>query len=206
MFYLKKVILLFCLECMLLLCACQAKEAVMLEAELGTTECTSFEEIENISYEKNETTIENNLEEEYIFVYISGEVKNPGVYQVIEDARIYEVVIEAGGYTIEADEIACNLAAKVSDGMHIHIANKNDESTINSSSTGNTDTGGKVNLNSASLSDLTSIPGIGMVKAEAIIAYREIHGNFQSIEDVMEVDGIKSGTYENIKEYIEVRK
>lgn len=216
MFYEKRIISLFCFGMSIFLCACNAKEAVMLNAESGEVVCTSVEDEDLTLFEDNtqgentdQSRIQNFDQEQYIYVYITGEVLHPGVYQLVEDARIYELLMEAGGYTPEADEFACNLAGKVSDGMQIHIPNKVDSEEKREIIIGDTDTTGevnvKVNLNEASISRLMDIPGIGTVKAEAIITYREKHGAFQSIEDIMQVEGIKNGTYEKIKDYIDIK-
>jgi competence protein ComEA len=244
MFYVKRNVIILCLCASIFLCACAAKEAVMLNAESGEINCTSFEDEKLNSFDENlqdnnlankETENEilnerqdleqdlnqnanqdtdqnrdqNIKQENYVYVYITGEILHPGVYQLVEDARIYEVLVEAGGYTPEADESACNLAGKVSDGMQIHIPNRENsedkrEIIIDGLQT-TEEASEKINLNEASLSGLTDIPGIGTVKAEAIITYREQYGPFQSIKDIMNVEGIKNGTYEKIKDYIDVK-
>lgn len=207
MVYFKRFLLLFLLLNMLFFCGCEAKETVMLQAENEQIKCTSSEDAKDIfnDEEPKEVEVEHELAS-CVYVYISGEVVHPGVYQMVEDARIYEVLMEAGGYTEDADTIVCNLAEKVSDGMQIHIPNKNIVSDSNKTQIDVLeDSNGKVDLNSASQTELTEIPGIGTVKAEAIISYRDEHGRFRSTEDVMQVEGIKDGTYEKIKEYITVR-
>lgn len=224
MFYVKRNVIILCLCASIFLCACAAKEVVMLNAESGEINCTSIEDEQLNSFDENlqdynlaNKETENEIlnerqdlkQENYVYVYITGEILHPGVYQLVEDARIYEVLVEAGGYTPEADESACNLAGKVSDGMQIHIPNRENSEDKREIIIGGLqtteETSEKINLNEASLSGLTDIPGIGTVKAEAIIAYREQYGPFQSIEDIMQVEGIKNGTYEKIKEYIDVK-
>ena len=66
------------------------------------------------------------------------------------------------------------------------------------------DSDGKININSATKDELMTLSGIGEKKAQAIISYRESHGGFQSAEELMEVEGIKTGTYEKIKDRIKI--
>jgi competence protein ComEA len=185
-----------------LLVGCNAKEAVMLNSEVEVRTCENVEK-EEISIESEMNTImadNRNGMEAYIYVYICGEVQNPGVYMVEDTARVYEVLMEAGGYTIKADEEAINLAEFVSDGLKICIPKKN----LENSGTELVEKDGIININVASESELEEIPGVGDVKAKAIIAYRIEHGGFTKKEDITMVEGIKTGTYEKIKEYIRV--
>ena len=168
-----------------LLFACNTKEAVMLETEV---------EVINPD-EMRESDGQNTC----VFVYICGEVQNPGVYTVKDTTRLYEVLNEAGGYTIKADKEAINLAEIVSDGLRICIPKKTESFDVSLEKKD-----GLVNINTASESELIEIPGVGVVKAKAIIAYRTEHGGFTKEEEITMVDGIKTGTYEKIKEYISV--
>lgn len=159
------------------------------------------------------------------YVYVCGAVEQPGVYVLKEGSRIYEAVALAGGLTEEASLESVNQAEPVSDGQMIRILTKEEvaagvtasggsvtdsagagqetESAGNGAS-GDTDTA-KVNLNTASAAELMRLPGIGQSKADSIIAYRETKGNFSGIEDVMNVEGIKEGVYDRIKDYIRVK-
>ena len=162
-----------------------------------------------------------------IFVHVCGAVINPDVYELSAGSRVYEAVQAAGGFTDDADENYVNQAQILSDGVKLVIPTleqtsaKEAEDTENnligivgeSSSTGGqsvTDTGadtssdGKVNINTASEAELCNIPGIGAVRAAAIVAYRQEKGGFSSIEEIMNVSGIKEGTYEKIKDSIKI--
>ncbi len=181
---------------------CSMKETVMLNTEtvvrnyedvFSTTE--DLEGTENITEEMDKDVEESS----YIYVYICGEVKNPGVYRVKDTARVYDVVMEAGGYTILADEEVVNLADFIFDGLKIVIPTKEMESSRQAE-----EKDGTININTASEAKLQEIPGVGEVKAKAIIAYRVEKGRFSDVEEIMMVEGIKTATYEKIKEYIRV--
>lgn len=186
----------------MLLVACNMKEAVMLNTEIGGA---NSNDLDSDSDRFDEETIMSKSEEQvgeetYIYVYICGEVHNPGVYQMKNTARVYEVLLEAGGYTIDADEEAMNLAQLVSDGLQICIPKKNLGGSLEETEVKD----GRVNINKASELELQGIIGVGSVKAKAIVTYRTEHGNFMNIEDITKVEGIKAGTFEKIKEYIRV--
>lgn len=151
-----------------------------------------------------------------LYVDISGEVERPGVYEVSEGTRLFEVIEQAGGLTDEADIDSLNRAETVADGQKILIAAKGENSsgsqgtqsgsgTNSGSGTGSgTTNDGKVNINTAESAELQTIPGIGPSKAARIIEYRQSNGNFSSIEDIQNVSGIGSKTFESIKDYITV--
>lgn len=152
------------------------------------------------------------------YVYICGAVLLPGVYEVPQGSRIYEVVQMAGGLTEEASESSVNQAEPVYDGQMIFLptleeaeAGVDADAALHSAgSTGTLDAGleeadGRVNINTATLSELMTLPGIGQTKAERILAYRSEHGSFFSVEEIMNVDGIKEGSYNRIKDNIRVK-
>lgn len=152
-----------------------------------------------------------------IFVYVNGAVKNPGVYCVSSDARIYQVIDMAGGMTDKAQKNCLNLAEKVYDGQEIQVMtrkqfkkqnSKSGESTkeqnAENTANGENPNAEVVNINNATIEQLTSLPGIGNTKAAAIVAYREENGGFSSIEDLKNVSGIGDATFANIKQMITV--
>ncbi|HIU75318.1 MAG TPA: helix-hairpin-helix domain-containing protein [Candidatus Pelethocola excrementipullorum] len=141
------------------------------------------------------------------YVYICGSVTNPGVYALPEGSRVYELIEAAGGLLEDADERSLNQAGMLEDGMQITVYNKEEaaEMPVQTSRTGQeSPDSGKVNLNTADVDRLTTLSGIGEARAKAIIAYREQHGGFQNIEDIMKIEGIKEKLFEKIKEQIEV--
>ncbi len=132
-----------------------------------------------------------------ITVHICGEVYFPGVYTVYNGSRIYEVVRQAGGFTEYADTVAVNQAKEVSDGEQIVIPSVYEAKE-------ETDAAGLIDINKANEALLCTIPGIGAARAKQIIEYREKNGDFEKIEDIMKISGIKEGMFEKIAPYITV--
>ena len=141
---------------------------------------------------------------ETICVHVCGYVKNPGVYYLTKGARIHEAVEMAGGMTEEADSQYVNLAEEAEDGTKIYIPGLEEVADGRVLFGAADEEDGLVNINTASLEELKTLPGIGDIKAEAIISYRESEGAFTAIEDIMNIDGIKESSYEKIKEHIKV--
>lgn len=141
-----------------------------------------------------------------IFVDISGAVKNPGVYEVKNDTRLFQVIEMAGGLSEDADADHVNRASFVEDGQKIIIPMKGSENYDGMPSADTAITSadtGLININTASADELKSLSGIGDVTAEKIIEYRSSNA-FKSKEDIMSVDGIGSKTFEKIKDDITV--
>jgi len=141
---------------------------------------------------------------EPVIVHICGAVVNPGVYELPPGSRIVDAVDKAGGLSVDADESYVNLAAVPNDGEQIFIPTI-EESVIMKKTRQETGvSSGKVNINTADKALLCTLPGIGDTRAADIIAYRQEHGNFSAIEDIMQVSGIKEGSFQKIKEMIVV--
>lgn len=140
-----------------------------------------------------------------LYVDISGCVKKPGVYEVEEGTRLFQLIEKAGGLTDEADTESINRAEAVSDGQKIIIYKKGEasEGTVSGGPNG-TDLPGKININTADSGRLQDIPGVGPVTADKIIQYREENGRFASIEDIKNVSGIGDKTFEKLKDHITV--
>ncbi len=192
---------------LLLLSACGADVDVILQNE--TESVVSEAAPEEISDATE--TVDGVVEEtSAICVYICGAVDEPGVYELSEASRLYELVEQAGGLTAEADATSINLAQTLVDGDMVFVPTREESAAGITASAGqsapsaDTAAGGKVNINTADVSQLTTLNGIGEAKAAAIIAYREEHGAFQSIEEIMEVSGIAEGTFAKIQEDITV--
>ncbi len=170
--------------------------------ELSVTEQTSKEQDSADSVHETEKMSES------VYVYVCGAVAVPGVYEVSADSRIYEAVEQAGGMLDTAKTEAVNLAEPLTDGQMIRIPFQWEEAVIQEEAvTQNSglQSDGKVNINTASAEELMTLKGIGQTRAEQIIAYREKHGAFTSIEGIMEVDGIKKGTFDKLKDNITVQ-
>jgi competence protein ComEA len=151
-----------------------------------------------------------------ITIHITGAVVNPGVYSFPPNSRIQDAIQAAGGSTQDADLETVNLASFLEDGIRIEIPKVRPVlPTIEATQTALPSRGGSeapfspdpdhpVNINTADQAELESLPGIGPVLAQRIIAYREANGLFTTIEEIIEVDGIGQSTYELIKDLITV--
>ena len=137
-----------------------------------------------------------------IYVHICGEVAKPGVYQLTEGSRIVDAVTAAGGFTEYAAEEAVNLAEIVTDGMQIVIPDREEADAAAKELAEKM--AGLVDLNTATKEQLMELPGIGASKAEDIVRYREESGGFHSIEEIMNVPGIKEAGFQKIKDRIGV--
>ena len=189
------------------LCGCSGKTKGD-ELLFQMNEEVETQSLSNLDPEETVSSVDPECEETaWVYVYVCGAVENPDVYQVAAESRLFEVIEIAGGFTEEADRAYLNLARNVTDGEQIVVytveetANKMtpvSENEITQSGSG------LVNINKASLAELTGISGIGESRAKAIIDYREKHGGFGSIEEIKKVDGIKDGLFSKIKDYITV--
>ena len=184
----------------LLLCGCGSQSSELTwELEESTT----------ISIEENrqETAQTGEIQ---ICIYICGAVENPGVYELPQGSRLYEAVELAGGMTKEADTAYLNLAGELTDGEQIIVptleetAGLQQGQSLTYPSQMQSSEAGLVNINTASVQELTSLSGIGESRALAIIAYRDTIGRFTSIEEIKNVTGIKEGLYEKIKDHITI--
>lgn len=134
-------------------------------------------------------------------VFITGAIANPGVYEIEPGGRVITVLQKAGGETPDADLSQVNLAAFVNDGEKILIPRKGEALPVGDKSE-SPSTISRVDLNKASLEELMQLPGIGQDRAQAIIAYRQSHGGFASIEEITLVEGIGQATLERLKDLI----
>lgn len=150
--------------------------------------------------------------EETVQVYICGAVVSPGVYTLPGGSRVVQVVEAAGGFLPDAEEKILNLARKIEDGEQITVWTREEAENMEITETPQQNTGGteqasgsgKVNLNTAGKEELMTLSGIGESRADAIIAYREANGPFGSIEEIMNIEGIKEKMFEKIRGSIEV--
>lgn len=135
-----------------------------------------------------------------IYVYIDGAINKPGMYKMKENDRIKHLIDQAGGLTQEADNSKLNLALKLTDEMKVHIYRVGETSNTENITDKNSS---KININTADISELMKITGVGETKAKQIIEYREKH-RFNKIEDILKVNGIGKKTFEKIKDEISV--
>jgi len=148
---------------------------------------------------KSKPKILDAKEQKKILIDMKGAVVKEGVYEMKEGDRFKDAVEKAGGFLPEADIKKVNLAQIVQDQMILYVPNKNEQvQDVATSSKGE----GKVQINAASKEQLEKITGIGSRKAESILKYREEHGPFQKIEDLLKIDGIGVKSLEKIKDQI----
>ena len=186
------------------------------------TELASNSEIEEKNQLiENSQSIENDesmqSDEKQIIVHITGAVQKVGILKLPEGARIADAIDAADGITEDADLDEVNLAYILEDGQKIYIPSKADKkenkeyitsgsgnNVIEESKSTSQGVNKKVNINTATQSDLEALPGIGPSIASRIIEYRQQNGKFNKIEDLQNVKGIGDAKFENIKEYVVV--
>lgn len=179
------------------------------------------------STDRTELSDASSEEAKTLVVHICGAVSAPGVYELPAGSRIIDAVEAGGGFLPEAEEACCNLAEEIVDGCQIYIMTKSescadgqtekkagiqtspdsDMQTTDRNVRSNSATAlenGLVNLNTADVAALMTLPGIGESRAKAIISYREQHGAFAQIEDIMKISGIKQAAFSKIKDKITV--
>ncbi|HNB39919.1 MAG TPA: ComEA family DNA-binding protein [Anaerolineales bacterium] len=153
---------------------------------------------------------------EPIAVHVVGAVPRPGLYEFAEGSRVQDAIDAAGGLLASASVDTINLAALLEDGQQLNIPFKAGEepSTSNSSddtslvlpgATEASSSGSSqdlININTASVEELDSLPGIGPTIAQRIIDYRDENGPFQTIEDILNVSGVGPSTFDQIKDLI----
>lgn len=184
-----------------LMCGC-SREAEFVDAHALEEEHPDEAAEQNSFSEETEETMPQ--EPEVVVVHMCGAVVNPGVYELIFGSRIADAVEMAGGFDEDADESYVNLAELPEDGAQIYIPTKDEAVILREESRAGSNSSGKVNINTADKSLLCTLPGIGETRAADIIAYRQKNGKFSSIEDIMQVSGIKEGSFQKIKELIVV--
>lgn len=187
--------------------ACNENKTVYLETSAG--EEAGETEQEQTEADGTKELSEEETQETLCYVYICGAVAKPGVYAVPSHARVYEVISLAGGLLAEAGEQAVNQAREVVDGEMIRVPTKEEliagEAEQSFGDEGTEAQDGLIDINRADAAELMTLPGIGASKADSIISYREENGGFSSIEDIMNVEGIKEGVFNRIKEHIKVK-
>ncbi len=199
-------------------CTSANKEIILSDNTANNTlEAEAFSSQEDSGKETETPETLDNEPPENVVVYVCGAVVNPGVYELSEGSRIDDAVTAAGGFSEDADRTYVNLAARLSDGSKLQIptlSETSDETLAkeinsfdaedNGSKSGASDEGGLININTASQTELATLPGIGEGIAGKIIKYRDENGSFKSIEDIMKVSGIKDKLFSKIKDQITV--
>jgi len=146
--------------------------------------------------------------EKPIVIQVTGAVPRPGVYALAQGSRVQDAISAAGGFLIDADKTGINLARALEDGEQLDIPSSDGSSpVIEDTPTALVLSGAEadlININTASSTELDTLPGIGPTTAQKIIDYRTQNGPFVSIEDIINVSGIGPGTYEKLKDKITV--
>ena len=185
------------------------EEDVSDDAILSSSEGSEVKSVEDPADEGEY----DSKEEDIIYVYVCGAVKTPGVYSLTPGSRVFEAIEAAGNVNEDAYAQALNLAGILNDADKIYVptieeyergalGQISDKGASGSLSGG---AEGKININTADKAALMTLSGIGESKANAIISYREEHGDFKSIEEITNVSGIGKATYANHKDNIIVR-
>ena len=140
-----------------------------------------------------------------VVVHVAGAVSSPGVYTLPADSRVDDAV-RAAGATADADLSQLNLAQKLADGQKITVpaAGEPPAPVDNAAPSDSSQSGALININTATQEELETLPSIGEVRAQAIIAYREEHGGFRTTDELMEVSGIGEKIFADISPHITV--
>ena len=156
-----------------------------------------------------ETALDDRMPLDGVFVHVCGKVQSPGVYELPQGSRVWDAIEAAGGFEDDGAKEYLNLAEMVQDGMKLDVPSESQAEEwkaqgIKPAADPEAKARHMVNLNTATREELMSLRGIGESRAEDIIRYRETYGGFQSIEDIMNVSGIKDAAFEKIKDSITV--
>ncbi|ASS74766.1 hypothetical protein CIG75_07110 [Tumebacillus algifaecis] len=142
---------------------------------------------------------------EKIKVHVKGEVNSPGVYQLPPDSRVIDAIEAAGGSKAEAHLDGINLAQALADGGQVMVPPQPTlQDTAQTSPTQGQPHAGKINLNTATLEQLVTLPGIGSVRAQAILDHRQNHGRFFQAEDLKKISGISVKLFDQLRDKVYV--
>ena len=188
---------------------------IFIDEESISVENSNDEYLNESEKENNKVFSEDSKENKYlqtssnntIVVEIKGEVMKPDVYTLSEGSIVKDLIEMAGGLTNEADISNINRAKEINNHDLIIIRNINDvnmETEIENNEVSEESNDGKISINNSDISKLKEIPGVGEVKANSIILYREKNNGFKSIEELKNVDGIGEKTFEKIKDSIKL--
>ena len=186
----------------MLLCGCgetKGQEILLI----GHSDTENIDSERMSADEAGETEVIVSAEEESILVHVCGAVENPGVVSLPQGSRAEDALLAAGGFTEDASRDFVNLAGYVSDGEKLYFPTREEISAGIQVQAEADD--GLININTADVAALCTLPGIGEARARDIIAYRETHGDFASCEDIMKISGIKISVYQKISDKIKVK-
>lgn len=206
----------------LLLCGCRAESDLVITGgepeesqtqEQMQTQGQIQEQVPDSAQESSTGAAGQQEAADTVFVQVSGAVRSPGVYELPAGSRVFEAIQSAGGMTDDAAADSVNQAVEVSDGDMIVLCTLQEWEQAKSQQTEfiggdlsgpGQESDGRININTADVTQLCTIPGIGESRARSIVTYREQNGAFGAVEDIMKVSGIKDGLFQKIKDKIKV--
>lgn len=218
----KRILLFLGVFLLMTMGGCSGEEEITLEEAQEVPKEAQGEEAQRDPAQKEpgETDGEKDGKNGSIYVHVCGQVADPGVYELPQGSRVYQALEAAGGMTEQAAEQFLNQALALEDGQQVYVPSREEAKTAaaqgsapgQTAAAGGVATGpggqdagdGKVNLNTATKEELMTLSGIGEVRAEAILNYREANGGFQSIEELKEIEGIKEGVFGKIEDQIKI--
>jgi competence protein ComEA len=146
--------------------------------------------------------IERSAAASQLLVHVAGAVRRPGVYRIAGDGRVIQAVRLAGGPTRRADLSHLNLAARLQDGQQVVVPLRAPPGSASAAGSTTTAPSGPVSLSSATVEQLDALDGIGPTLAARIVAWRDAHGGFASVDQLTDVPGIGEGRLEALRERV----
>lgn len=194
----------------LIFVGCGTQDIILKRGQPETGSLEEQQDTETVYNVESEAQNEKPEQEEkplqkWIYVDVCGAVRNPGVYRIEAGSRVFQVLEQAGGCTEEASLETVNQADLLTDGQKIRIYTKEEAGQMEKKlQEADPLLDDRVDINRAGKEELMTLTGVGETRAQAILAYRETHGSFSSVEELMQVEGIKEKTYEKLKDQIRI--
>ena len=194
----------------LIFVGCCTQDSILKRGQPETGSLEEQQDTETVYNVESETQNEKPEQEEkplqeWIYVDVCGAVRNPGVYRIEAGSRVFQVLEQAGGCTEEASLETVNQADLLTDGQKIRIYTMEEAGQMEKKlQEEDPILDDRVDINRAGKEELMTLTGVGETRAQAILAYRETHGSFSSVEELMQVEGIKEKTYEKLKDQIRI--
>jgi len=183
------------------------------ESLKGTASSENQENIDSGNKQNADSANEKSIENDNIVVDIKGAVKNPKEYKLKSGSRIRDLIQMAGGLTEEANEEKIYFSKILEDEQCIKIYKIGEEvedlemevQEQEEKSKGSVDSKGKININKATVEELMTVPGIGQVKAQSMVDYRNDNGNFKSVDELTNISGIGVKTLEKLRDKVDIK-
>ena len=194
----------------LIFVGCGTQDIILKRGQPETGSLEEQQDTETVYNVESEAQNEKPEQEEkplqkWIYVDVCGAVRNPGVYRIEAGSRVFQVLEQAGGCTEEASLETVNQADLLTDGQKIRIYTMEEAGQMEKKlQEEDPILDDRVDINRAGKEELMTLTGVGETRAQAILAYRETHGSFSSVEELMQVEGKKEKTYEKLKDQIRI--